>query len=166
MSLQYINFIIVPNFGDNGTTSLMLPTISTCSINCTNSLQNSTGYPVSMEYKNVAASTKQVVCAMFVSYVESVYNVNQVKFRELHGSKMSNFVIHFSEISEYDIVSVLSKFKLGCGTDNVPAMFLKTYARNLARTLAFLFNKSLKLGIHISCKMDNYNSKIFSNAWI
>ena len=55
----------------------------------------------------------------------------------------------FSEISEEEIIGVISMFKTskGSGPDSIPNFFMKIAVSVIARPLAFLFNSSLFQGV-------------------
>ena len=87
---------------------------------------------------NVGESLKKKIPNKPNPLLNGIYNVN----------RDSNEFL-FSEISEMEIISIISTFKTskGSGPDSIPNFFIKIVVSVIARSLAFLVNSSLFQGV-------------------
>ena len=87
---------------------------------------------------NVGESLKKKIPNKPNPLLNGIYNVNRDSKEFL-----------FSEISEEEIISIISTFKTskGSGPDSIPNFFIKIVISVIARPLAFLFNSSLFQGV-------------------
>ena len=87
---------------------------------------------------NVSESLKKKIPGKPNPLLNGTYNVNRDSKEFL-----------FSEISEKEIISVISKLKTskGSGPGSIPNFFIKIVVSVIARPLAFLFNSSLFQGV-------------------
>jgi exonuclease III len=103
--------------------------------------------PSSMVFGDAHASGNAQICKLFSDYFKSVYKKSTSFGPSIVTADNSNAIgdIVLSESEVLDALLSLDCSK-GAGPDEIPSIFLKNCARELASPLTVLFNLSLKFG--------------------
>ena len=114
--------------------------------------QNNTGYPRTMKLADTTSDNPDVICNMFSTYFESVFeptaqNAYDTTSLDNLDSPTSSHINHI-EVTEDEVSEILKNLDInkGAGPDMISPVFLKRTYTTLTVPLTLIFNKCLTEG--------------------
>lgn len=130
--------------------------------NFVSSKRNNKGFPSTMFLRDKSATSPKNIAELFAEHFKSVYCEHLPDGLSLIDD-YSNFQLGNIIITEENILESIGKSKVvKCtGPDGVPQSVLKNCGFELVRPLAFLFNKSLNLGVFPKIWKDSFLTPVY-----
>lgn len=107
-------------------------------------------YPSSMSYQGNETNDPRDICERFASYFQSTFlNSNSGESRYCDHDEVNGSDCHSIEINPKKVCALLNKLDLNksAGPDLIPAVFLRSCAKELSIPISILFERSLREGV-------------------